>query len=123
MLVVSLACGLHRIERLMPSDTGVHSTNAVTPTVLNRTFDAASAKHEWVTHFTYLWTVEGWRYVAAIVDLFSRRGAGWSMRAAMTAQLVTEALVMAIWRPGYAPTVLPQSDRGSSLRVRRSNDS
>ncbi len=41
----------------------------------------------------------------------------------MTAQLVTEALVMAIWRPGYAPTVLPHSDRGSSLRVRRSNDS
>lgn len=60
----------------MPSDTGLRSTNAVTPTVLNRTFDAASANHKWVTHFTYLWTVEGWRYVAAIVDLFSRRGPG-----------------------------------------------
>ena len=76
MLVEGLACGLHRIERLMPSDTGVRSTNAVTPTVLNRTFDAASANHKWVTHFTYLWAVEGWRYVAAIVDLFSRRGPG-----------------------------------------------
>ena len=52
MLVEGLACGLHRIERLMPSDTGVRSTNAVTPTVLNRTFDAASANHKWVTHFT-----------------------------------------------------------------------
>ena len=76
MLVEGLACGPHRIERLMPSDTGVRSTNAVTPTVLNRTFDAASANHKWVTHFTYLWTVEGWRYAAAIVDLFSRRGPG-----------------------------------------------
>ena len=40
----------------------------------------------------------GWLYVAAVIDLFSRRVVGWSMRAAMTAQLVTDALVMAIWR-------------------------
>ena len=88
----------------MPSDTGVHSTNAVTPTVLNRTFDAASAKHEWVTHFTYLWTVEGWRCVAAFVGLFSRQGAGWSMRATMTAQLAIEALVNGDLAAGVRPT-------------------
>jgi putative transposase len=45
-----------------------------------------------------------WLYVAAVVDLFSRRVVGWSMSAAMTAQLVTDALVMAIWRRGK-PTV------------------
>jgi len=45
-------------------------------------------------------TAEGWLYVAAVVDLFSRRVVGWSMNAAMTAQLVTDALVMAIWRRG-----------------------
>ncbi len=67
LLVEGIACGLHRIERLMrhavlrarprrrrmPSDTGVRSTNAVAPNVLNRTFDAASANRKWVADFTY----------------------------------------------------------------------
>jgi putative transposase len=127
LLVEGLVCGLHRIERLMrhaalrarprrrriPSDTGVCSTNAVAPNVLNRTFDAASANRKWVADFTYLWTAEGWLYVAAVVDLFSRRVVGWSMSATMTAQLVTDALVMAIWRRGTPNTVLHHSDRGS----------
>ena len=127
MLVEGIVCGLHRIERLMrhaalrarprrrriPSDTGVCSTNAVAPNVLNRTFDAASANRKWVADFTYLWTAEGWLYVAAVVDLFSRRVVGWSMSATMTAQLVTDALVMAIWRRGTPHTVLHHSDRGS----------
>ena len=125
VLVEGLACGLHRIERLMrhaalrarprrrrmPSDTGVRSTHA--PNVLNRTFDAASANRKWIADFTYLWTAEGWLYVAAVMDLFSRRVVGWSMRTTMTAQLVTDALVMAIWRRGRSHTVLHHSDRGS----------
>lgn len=123
MLVEGIACGRHRIERLrryaalrarprrrwMPSDTGVRSTNAVAPNVLNRTFDAASTNRKWVADFTYLWTAEGWLYVAAVIDLFSRRVVGWSM----SAQLVTDALVMAIWRRGMPNTVLHHSDRGS----------
>ncbi len=127
MLVEGIACGLHRIERLMrhaalrarprrrrmPSDTGARSANAVAPNVLNRTFDAASANCKWVADFTYLWTAEGWLYVAAVVDLFSRRVVGWSMSATMTAQLVTDALVMAIWRRSTPNTVLHHSDRGS----------
>src|SRR6187431_2171170 len=66
-----------------------------------------------VADFTYLWTAEGWLYVAAVVDLFSRRVVGWSMSAAMTAQLVTDALVMAIWRRGKPDALLHHSDRGS----------
>ena len=62
---------------------------------------------------TYIWTAEGWLYVAAVVDLFSRRVVGWSMSAAMTAQLVTDALVMAIWRRGKPDALLHHSDRGS----------
>jgi transposase InsO family protein len=57
---------------------------------------------------------EDWLYVAAVIDLFSRRVVGWSMRAAMTAQLVTDALVMAIWRRGKPDALLHHSDRGSS---------
>ena len=127
LLADGVSCGRHRIERLMrhaalrarprrrrvPLDTGVRSTNAVAPNVLNRTFAAASANRTWVADFTYLWTAEGWLYVAAVVDLFSRRVVGWSMHATMTAQLVTDALVMAIWRRGKPAAVLHHSDRGS----------
>jgi Integrase core domain len=56
---------------------------------------------------------EGWLYVAAVVDLFSRRVVGWSMSAEMTAQLVTDALVMAIWRRGKPDALLHHSDRGN----------
>lgn len=44
-----------------------------------------------------MWTAEGWLYVASVIDLLSRRVVGWSMNAVMTAQLVTDALVMAIY--------------------------
>jgi transposase InsO family protein len=47
----------------------------------------------WIADFTYIWMADGWLYVAAVVDLFSRRVVGWSMSATMTAQLVTDALV------------------------------
>jgi putative transposase len=59
----------------------------------------------------------GWLYVAAVIDLFSRRVVGWSMSAAMTAQLVTDALVMAIWRRGKPDGLLPpvRSNRESHL--------
>jgi putative transposase len=127
LLADGISCGRHRIERLMrhqalrarprrrrlPPDTGVRSTNAVAPNVLNRTFNASLANRKWVADFTYVWTAEGWLYVAAVLDLFSRRVVGWSMSATMTAQLVTDALMMAIWRRGKPETVLHHSDRGS----------
>jgi len=122
-----ISCGLHRVERLMrqqalrarprrrrlPPDTGDQSTTAISPNVLDRTFEAPSANRKWVADFTYIWTAEGWLYVAAVIDLFSRRVVGWSMSATMTAQLVTDALVMAIWRRGKPDALLHHSDRGS----------
>jgi putative transposase len=54
--------------------------------VLERTFDASAPNRKWVADFTYVWTAEGWLYVATVIDLFSRRVVRWSMRAAMTAQ-------------------------------------
>ena len=57
--------------------------------------------------FTYIWTAKGWLYVAAVIDLFLRRVVGWSMSSGMTAQLVTDALVMAIWRRGKPDTAAP----------------
>lgn len=65
---------------------------------LGREFHAERPNQRWIADFTYIWTAEGWLYVAAVIDLFSRRGVGWSMKAAMTAGLVTDALMMTIWR-------------------------
>jgi len=121
------ACGLHRIERLMrlqalrarprrrrlPADTGIRVVDAVAANVLDRQFVAHAPNQKWVSDFTYVWTAEGWLYVAAVLDLFSRRIVGWSMQATMTAQLVTDALVMAIWRRGKPLALLHHSDRGS----------
>ncbi|MDE2167431.1 MAG: IS3 family transposase [Alphaproteobacteria bacterium] len=127
LLEEGLLCGLHRVERLMrlqalkarprrhrlPPDLGERQTAAIAPNVLDRSFDAPAPNRKWIADFTYVWTAEGWLYVAAVIDLFSRRVVGWSMSAAMTAQLVTDALMMAIWRRGKPDAVLHHSDRGS----------
>ncbi|MCA1835707.1 MAG: IS3 family transposase [Actinobacteria bacterium] len=122
-----VSCGLHRIERLMrlqalkarprrrrlPPDMGERQASAVAPNVLDRGFEAPAPNRKWIADFTYVWTAEGWLYVAAVIDLFSRRVVGWSMNPGMTAQLVTDALVMAIWRRGKPDALLHHSDRGS----------
>jgi putative transposase len=57
-------------RRRVLSDTGLRSTHAVAPNVLDRTFTAASVNRKWVADFTHLWTAEGWFYVAAVVISF-----------------------------------------------------
>ena len=127
VLAEGVSCGLHRIEGLMhqnalkarprrrklPSDTGLRVIDAIAPNVLDRQFHAVAPNRKWIADFTYVWTAEGWLYVAAVIDLFSRRVVGWSMSATMTAQLVTDALVMAIWRRGKPDALLHHSDQGS----------
>ncbi len=54
------------------------------------------ANQQWVADFTCLWTAEGWRYVAVVLDLFSRRIVGWAMQLEMTTQLATDALLTAV---------------------------
>jgi putative transposase len=126
VLADGVDCGLHRIERLMkaqalrarprqrrlPKDEGERLA-VVAPNVLDREFHAERPNQRWIADFTYVWTAEGWLYVAAVIDLFSRRVVGWSMKAEMTAQLVTDALMMAIWRRGKPDALLHHSDQGS----------
>lgn len=126
VLAEGIDCGLHRIERLMkaqalrarprrrglPKDEGQRLAVAA-PKVLDRAFHAEGPNQKWIADFTYVWTAEGWLYVAAVIDLFSRRVVGWSMKAEMTAQLVADALVMAIWRRGSPDALLHHSDQGS----------
>jgi putative transposase len=66
-----------------------------------------------VADFTYIWTAEGWLYVAAVLDLYSRRIVGWSMQDSITSQLVVDALMMAVWRRGKSTALLHHSDQGS----------
>jgi putative transposase len=120
-------CGRHRVERLMkleglkarpkrrrlPCDMGARPEHAIAPNLLDRQFAADGPNQRWVADFTYVWTDEGWLYVAVVLDLFSRRIVGWSMKNEMTAQLVTDALVTAIWRRGRPRELLHHSDQGS----------
>ena len=126
VLADGVSCGLHKIERLMrlqalrvrprrralPMDDGERQS-VVAPNVLDRQFPAERPNQKWITDFAYIWTAEGWIYVAAVIDLFSRRVVGWSMKAEMTAQLVTEALIMATWRRGKPDALLHHSDQDS----------
>ncbi len=127
VLAEGFNCGLHRIERLMqvnalkarprrrylPPDTGERRRSAIAPNVLDRQFHASAPNTKWIADFTYIWTAECWLYVSAVIDLFSRRVVGWSMSTSMTAQLVADALVMAIWRRGKPDALLHHSDQGS----------
>ena len=100
-------------RRRLPADSGERSTTELPTNVLDRQFDAPAPNRKWAADFTYVWTAQGWLYVAVVLDLYSRRIVGWSMSATMTAELVTDALVMAIWRRGRPRDLLHHSDRGS----------
>lgn len=125
VLALGFECGLHRIERLMqglglrarprrrglPKDEGTRSE--IADNVLDRQFTADAPNQKWVADFTYIWTAEGWLFVAVVLDLFSRRVVGWSMQASMTSHLVADALMMAVWRRGKPQALLHHSDQGS----------
>jgi transposase InsO family protein len=127
VLEAGFSCGLQKIERLMraqalrarprrralPKDDGERSASAIALNALDRQFTADQPNRKWIADFTYVWTAEGWLYVAAVIDLFSRRVVGWSMKAEMSAQLVIDALLIAIWRRGRPDALLHHFDRGS----------
>ena len=114
-----------RIERLMrqnalkarpkrrgkPQDDGERSV--IADNILDRDFEADRPNQKWLADFTYIWTAQGWLYVAVVLDLFSRRVVGWSMKAERDATLVMDALMMAVWRRGKADALLHHSDQGS----------
>ena len=85
----------------------------VAPNLLKQDFAAAAPCQKWVGDITYLWTDEGWLYLATVIDLYSRRVLGWAMSERMTAQLVCDALQMALWRCHKPRGVIVHSDSGS----------
>jgi len=85
----------------------------VSPNLLGQDFTATGPNQKWVGDITYLWTAEGWLYLAVILDLYSRQVIGWALSVRMTAELVGDALLMALWRRGFPRGVIVHSDRGS----------
>ena len=94
----------------------------VAANVLGRDFSAQVANQKWVGDITYLWTDEGWLYLAVVLDLYSRKIVGWAMKERMTASLVCDALTMALWRRGFPKHVVVHSDRGSQYCSKRYQD-
>ena len=121
-----LAMGRHRVRTLMRLNglrpvwrrKFVHTTHskhtmAVSPNVLNRQFEQAMPNQVWVCDITYIRTRSGWLYLAAVLDLHSRKIVGWAMSPSMPAGLVCTALQMAIVQRNPAPGLIVHSDRGT----------
>lgn len=118
--------GKTKVERLM-RENGIRAkgkrkfrattdSNHPHPVVSNkvqRNFAIGTANRVWCGDITYLWTPEGWLYLAAIIDLGTRKIVGWSMDENMTADLVTNALHMALQRQNPPPGLMFHSDRGT----------
>lgn len=81
--------------------------------VLNRQFHTDKPNKAYVSDITYIWTQEGWLYLAVVLDLFSRKVVGWSMGSRMKATLVCDALNMAIWQRKPPSGLIVHSDRGA----------
>lgn len=81
--------------------------------LLKREFDVAQPDQAYVADITYVWTQEGWLYLAVVIDLYSRKVVGWSMGSRMKAQLVCDALTMAIWQRRPSEGLIVHTDRGS----------
>jgi transposase InsO family protein len=85
----------------------------VAPNRLDRRFKVTAPNTVWGSDITYLWTNEGWMYLAVVVDLFSRRVVGWALADHMRVELASNALRMALGRRQSPPGLIHHSDRGS----------
>ena len=92
------------------------SKNTMKPALdlLKRDFDPDTKDSAWVSDTTFIKTRSGWLYLAVVLDLFSRKVIGWSMSNKNNAELVHDALTMAVWRRGKVKDVIVHSDQGST---------
>ena len=85
----------------------------VAQNLLDWQFDVSQPNTVYTTDITYIWTLEGWLYLAVVMDLYSRQIVGWALDKRMESRLVIDALAMAYWRRKPAAGLLHHSDRGS----------
>jgi transposase InsO family protein len=99
-------------KRRFRTTTDSRHSHPVAANHLNRDFTAPAPNRIWVSDITYIWTREGWMYLAAILDLFSRRVVGWSMDSRIDRTIALDALGMALRTRRPEPGLLLHSDRG-----------
>lgn len=125
LLKREIFCNIKRVERLMSQNdlrarqkrkykatTDSGHVLPVAPNLLDRQFDATAPDQIWLADITYIPTIEGWLYLAFILDMFSRRIVGWSTSTSLSRQLAIDALMMAIWRRRPPVGLIHHSDRG-----------
>ena len=122
-----VACSENRVARLMrqegvksvhskrfkPQGTDSNHEFPVADNLLEQNFKASRPNEKWVGDITYIWTKEGWLYLAVIIDLFSRKVIGWAISYSPSAELACRALEMAVIRRGRPTNLVYHSDRGS----------
>jgi putative transposase len=129
------SAGKERIERLMRENeirarhkrrykvtTDSKHALPVAENLLARNFTPAAPNQVWTSDITYLWTDEGWLYLAIVLDLFNREVVGWALKPRMTTDIVTDALTMAWFRRRPASGVMHHSDRGSQYASKAFQD-
>ena len=102
-----------RAEKKFKASTNRNHRLPVAPNLLNQDFSAKKTNEKWVSDITYVWTDEGWLYLAVVMDLYSRMVVGWAISERMTSKLVIDALQMALWRRKPPLGLIVHSDRGS----------
>ena len=122
----NVACSENRVARLMrlrglrakqtklyKTTTRRNKADPVAPNLLKRDFEADRPNQKWLTDITYIPTQEGWLYLAAVLDLYSRRIIGWAMLGRMTSDLTKDALKMSIRQRQPGADLIHHSDQGS----------
>ena len=118
--------GKHRVARLM-RENGIwarirrrfrHTTDSrhklpIAPNLLGQNFTATAPNQAWVGDITYIWTAEGWAYLAVLLDLYSRRVVGWALRKSLSRELAVSALKHALTGRRPPPGLVHHTDRGS----------
>ena len=84
----------------------------IAPNLLQRDFDAQRPNQVWVGDITYIWTAEGWCYLAVLLDLFSRRVVGWALKRTLSRELALKALGSALYMRRPPPGLIVHTDRG-----------
>jgi transposase InsO family protein len=121
----SIACGIHRVRRLMQQNglrakrkrryrTTTESRHRlpIAPNLLDRDFSTTAVNQKWLSDITFVPTLEGWLYISAIIDLYSRLVVGWAMESFLNQELGLKALRMALDGRQPPPGLLHHSDRG-----------
>ena len=118
-------CGVHRVARIMQENNIMaqrsyktfryryHKPAKAAPNRLAQQFEMTRPDIAWVTDITYIRTYQGWLYLAVVLDLFSRKVIGWSMKSTLAKEIVLDAILMAVWRRKPKQAVIVHSDQGS----------